>query len=138
MIKTITYVDVQFNDLDPMNIVWHGNYLKYLEQARCEMFNKIKYTYMDMYNDGYMYPIAKMSCKFIKSARFGDRLKIVSKLVDIEPSIEIKYTIYNAGTDEKLFTAKTMQIGVIVETGESFFIAPENLKMKINNYEDFV
>ena len=31
-------IKIPFYDLDPMNIVWHGNYIKYLEQARCKLF----------------------------------------------------------------------------------------------------
>ena len=60
MIKTSMILDVPFYDVDPMNIVWHGNYIKYLEQARCDFFDKLNYNYTDMYNDGVMYPIAKM------------------------------------------------------------------------------
>lgn len=136
MIKSETYINVQFNDLDPMNIVWHGNYIKYLEQARCEMFNKIGYTYMDMYADGIMYPIAKMEFKFIKPSTFGDRLKIVCELKEVEPALNIKYTIYNAETDEKVFKAKSMQICVDKTTMQSIYDEPVKLKEKIKQYED--
>ena len=71
MIKSTTIIKIPFNDLDPMNIVWHGNYVKYLEQARCDLFEMIDYTYMNMYEDGYMYPIAKMDLKFIKPTTFN-------------------------------------------------------------------
>ena len=40
-----TFIDVPFYDLDPMNVVWHGNYVKYLEVARCDLLSKIGYTY---------------------------------------------------------------------------------------------
>lgn len=43
-----TFIDVQFFDLDPMNVVWHGNYVKYLETARCDLLAKVGYTYDDM------------------------------------------------------------------------------------------
>ena len=46
-------VKVSFEDLDPMNIVWHGNYMRYMEQARCDMLEKLHYTYTDIKNDGY-------------------------------------------------------------------------------------
>ena len=36
MLSTETVVRAQFFDLDPMNIVWHGNYTRFLEQGRCE------------------------------------------------------------------------------------------------------
>ena len=62
--ESLLEIKIPFHDLDPMNIVWHGNYIKYLEQARCEMFNEIGYTYYDMKNDNYAYPIAKMNTKY--------------------------------------------------------------------------
>ena len=47
--KSNTKIKVSFCDLDPLNIVWHGNYVKYLEQARCDFFDKLNYNYTDMY-----------------------------------------------------------------------------------------
>ena len=38
----------QFYDLDPMNIVWHGNYPRFLEQARCALLDKIAFNYVEM------------------------------------------------------------------------------------------
>lgn len=37
-------MQVQFFDLDPMQIVWHGNYVKYLEVVRCALLDKIDYN----------------------------------------------------------------------------------------------
>ncbi len=31
---------VPFHDLDPMRVVWHGNYLKYFDIARFALFRK--------------------------------------------------------------------------------------------------
>lgn len=128
-IVTETRIKVPFYDLDPMNIVWHGNYIKYLEEARTEFFRKLNYDYMDMYSDGIMYPIAKMDLKFIKSANFGDELVVRCILKELEPAIVIKYEIYSG--EEKIFTANSMQIGVDVKTGESLYEAPERLKRAV-------
>jgi len=35
---------VEFFDVDSMQIVWHGNYLKYMERARCALLDKIGYN----------------------------------------------------------------------------------------------
>ena len=40
-IKTEYNLKEEFFDFDPMNVVWHGNYLKYIEEARCDMLEKI-------------------------------------------------------------------------------------------------
>ena len=37
--------EIQFFDVDSMNIMWHGHYVKYLEMARCAFLDEIHYTY---------------------------------------------------------------------------------------------
>ena len=124
-------LNVEFYDLDPMNVVWHGNYVKYLEAARCDMLNKLGYNYIDMRNDGFAYPVATIDMKYIKPCVFNQELKVVSSIEEIEPSLIIKYTIFDNKTGEKLFKAKTMQICVNINTKESVYEAPENLKKKL-------
>jgi acyl-CoA thioester hydrolase len=36
-----TEFTVEFYDVDSMEIVWHGNYVKYLEKARCVLLDHI-------------------------------------------------------------------------------------------------
>ena len=133
-IITKTQIKVPFFDLDPMNVVWHGDYIKYMEIARCDLFRKLKYTYDDMKNDGIMYPIAKMDMKYIKSAKFDEDLIVECILKELEPAIIIKYNIYS--NDEKIFTSNTMQIGVNFNTGETLYQAPEKLVKAIEEYND--
>lgn len=118
---------VSFEDLDPMNIVWHGNYMRYMERARCNMHSKLGYTYMDMKDDGFAYPVAKMNVKYIKPAKFGDNLEVKLDLISIEPSLDIKYVIYNKMTNDKIFEASTMQICYDINKRESVYQAPERL-----------
>lgn len=130
-IEAETFITVQFYDLDPMNIVWHGNYIKYLEAARCDLLAKIGYDYDAMKEDKITYPIANMELKFIKSCIFNQKLRVVSSLEEIEPCMIIKYLIFDADTGEKLFKAKSMQICVDTSTGESVYSAPKRLKDKL-------
>ena len=120
-------VKISFEDLDPMNIVWHGNYMRYMEQARCDMLDKLNYTYTDMRDDGYTYPVAKMNVKYIKPAEFGDILMIKSEIVSVEPSLDIKYVVFNKKTGEKIFEASTMQIGIDTQTRKSIYTPPARL-----------
>lgn len=126
-----TFIKVQFYDLDPMNVVWHGNYIKYLETARCNLLSKIGYDYDDMRADGVLYPVATMEVKFIKPCTFNQKLRVVAALEEIEPCMIIKYLIFDADTGEKVFKAKSMQICVNNLTKESIYSAPERLKEKL-------
>lgn len=123
-----TQIKVAFCDLDPMNIVWHGNYLKYLELARSEMFDKLNFGYTVMKDCNLLYPIAKMDLKFIAPAEFNQILNVKCVLKEIEPAIIIKYTISDAITGQKLFKAKSMQICVDAISKETLYVAHEQLK----------
>lgn len=131
IVESESFIKVQFYDLDPMNVVWHGNYIKYMETARCDLLSKIGYDYNDMRADGVAYPVATMEVKFIKPCVFNQNLRVVSSVEEIEPCLIIKYTIFDADTGEKLFKAKTMQICVDVNTKESIYSVPERLKEKL-------
>ena len=131
-----TRIRIPFFDVDPMNIVWHGNYVRYMEQARCDMFLKLGYTYMDMKQDGYSYPVAKMSTKFIHPISFDDEIIIKTELQTIEPVMNIKYIIINEKTGQKIFTGETMQIAINSETFESSYYAPVRLKEIIDKLNE--
>ncbi len=134
-ISAETLIEVPFYDLDPMNVVWHGNYIKYLEVARCDLLAKIGYTYDNMKIDGFAYPVATMNLKFIKPSVFSQKLKIKTTIEDVEPALNIKYEIFDAETNEKIFKAKSMQICVDTKTRESIYSAPENFLKKLREYE---
>lgn len=131
LFKTEMKLTVQFYDLDPMNVVWHGNYLKYLESARCDLLKKIGYDYDNMSADGVVYPIAKMDLKYIKPCKFNQVLFLETIVEELEPALIIKYNIFDEESGEKVFSAKSMQICVDIKTGESIYSAPEGLKQKL-------
>ncbi len=135
-IETEYTTRVEFYDLDPMNVVWHGNYVKYLESARCDFLNKIGCTYDDIKNAGYAYPVAKMEMKFITPCVFMQNLVVKTELESLEPSLNFKYTIFDAKTGAKLFSAKTMQICVEINSLKTVYTVPEVLKKRVENYEN--
>ena len=69
-------VSPAFHDLDPMDVVWHGHTLKYLELARCALLQSFDYDYPQMRESGYVWPIVDLRCKYVRSARYGQRLRV--------------------------------------------------------------
>ena len=128
LFKSKTEIKIPFFDLDPMGIVWHGNYVKYMEIARCDMFSKLNYTYKTMKEEGIVYPVAKMETKFIEPLVFEQDIVVETHLVEIEPAIIIKYLFFDKKTNKKVFKGQTMQIGVNALSKETIYNAPDNLK----------
>lgn len=120
-------IKVQLYDIDSMNVVWHGNYVRFLEVARNEFLSKIGFGYNDMKDAGYIYPVAKLDLKYIKPAMFDENLEVLVELVNIESFLKLNYTIFNA-KGEKICKASTSQACVKISNLQTQFNAPEILK----------
>lgn len=113
-----------FHDLDPMEVVWHGHYAKYLELARCALLQRFDYDYPQMRDSGYLWPIVDMRTKYVRSARFGQRLKVRAQIVEWENRLKIDYVISDAGSGEVVTRAHSIQVAVDLRTGEMCFASP--------------
>lgn len=120
-----------FHDLDPMEVVWHGNYIKYLELARCALLQKFDYDYPQMRESGYLWPIVDLRTKYLRSARFGQRLRVRAELVEWEIRMKIAYLIVDADTGETITRAETIQVAVDAATGEMCYASPSVLRERL-------
>lgn len=129
-----TETQVQFCDLDPMEVVWHGHYVKYLEIARGALLDSIDYNYPQMRASGYLWPVIDLQLRYVASARFGLRLKLRAEIVEWENRLRIEYLISDAATGRKLTRASTTQVAVEIATGEMCFASPPVLfeKLKVS------
>lgn len=124
-------LQVQFFDLDPMEVVWHGNYAKYLEQARCALLESIGYNYPQMKASGYMWPIIDMHLRYIGPAVFGQAIRVHAAIVEWENRLKIAYLVTDAQTGKRLTRATTTQVAVEIATGEMCFVSPPVLYEKL-------
>ena len=69
LLSSFIDINVPFYDVDSMRIVWHGHYVKYIEDARCQLLDEIGYNYQDMEDSGYLWPIVDMRLKYVASAK---------------------------------------------------------------------
>ncbi len=124
MISAEVSIQAQFYDLDPMQVVWHGNYARFLEQARCALLDRIGYNYPEMAASGYVFPIVDLHVKYVRPIRFGQVITVTATLAEYENRIRIDYRIRDGKTGELLTKARTMQLAVKEEGGELCFECP--------------
>ena len=98
---------VQFFDLDPMEIVWHGHYVKYLEIARGVLLDAVDYNYAQMKASGYVWPVIDLHLRYIAPAAFTQRLKLRAEIVEWENRLKIAYLISDAVSGRRLSRATT-------------------------------
>jgi len=131
MIRAEAEVVVPFFDIDVLGIAWHGHYCKYLEIARCALLDTIDYGYNTMRATGYIWPIVDLQLRYVKPARFEQRLTISAELVEWEYRMKIKYRITDAESGEVLAKGSTIQAAVNSETGEMLYASPDIFLTKL-------
>ncbi|MDY7563005.1 acyl-CoA thioesterase [Pseudomonas sp. 10B1] len=120
-----TEVVVPFFDIDMMNVVWHGHYIKYLEVARCALLDQLGHNYMQMLESGYAWPVIDLQLRYVRGAVFGQRLNVRANLIEWENRLKINYLISDALTGERLTRATTVQVAVEVASREMQLASPK-------------
>jgi len=120
-----TEIVVPFFDVDSMDVVWHGHYVKYLEVARCALLDRFGHTYTHMRDAGYAWPVIDMQLRYMRGATFGQRLSVRAGLVEWENRLKIHYLISDAATGERMTRASTVQVAVCMASHEMQLASPK-------------
>ncbi len=82
----IFYVRVYYEDTDHGGVVYHANYLRFMERARTEMLREKGYE-LDMLeqNAGIIFAVRRARLDFRAPARFNDLLRIESTVLKKTP-----------------------------------------------------
>ncbi|MEL1264379.1 acyl-CoA thioesterase [Pseudoxanthomonas putridarboris] len=120
-----------FHDCDPMQVVWHGHYFKYLEIARCALLQRFGYDYPQMQASGYLWPVVDARIKYIRPLRYAQPLKVVARVAEWENRLRIEYEVTDADTGQVLTRAHTIQVAVDAASGEMLYLCPPVLWEKL-------
>lgn len=125
-------ITVAFHDLDVMNVVWHGNYIKYFEIARHEVLRKIDYDYPQMQASGYVWPVVDIRSRYVLPVTYGDKLQVFAIILEWEYRLIIKYVVINHNTNKVVTRGRSVQVPVCIETMSMKMGCPEVLREKID------
>lgn len=120
-----TEIQVPFFDVDTMQVVWHGHYVKYLEVARCALLDKLGHNYNQMLESGYAWPVIDLQLRYVRGAVFGQKLNVRASLVEWENRLKINYLICDLETGERLTRASSVQVAVEIASREMQLASPK-------------
>lgn len=113
-----------FHDCDAMQVVWHGNYFKYFEIARCALLQRHDYDYPQMRDSGYLWPVVDARVKYIRPLLYQQALRVRAQIVEWENRLKIQYEILDAVSGKVLTRAHTIQVAVDAESNEMLYLCP--------------
>jgi len=116
LLKSIKEIDVRFNELDPLGVVWHGNYIKYFEDGRENFGQKYGISYNDLKRERIVAPIVSVKCDFKKFVRYGEKLIIETTYTDnLAAKFVLDYSIYSQTKNELVAKGQTVQVFTDIE-----------------------
>lgn len=109
---------VRYAETDKMGVVYHANYLIYLEIARVEWLRNQGITYKELEESGIALPVVNINIDYKKSAIYDDLLTIKTSLIYYKGlKVIFESKIYNQ--QQKLLTeAQVTLVFVNIKTGK--------------------
>ena len=125
-------LSVPFHDLDPMHIVWHGNYLKYFDIARFGLFSSAGIDLYEFYKKtNYLFPLTKTSSKHIIPLKYIDAFTCKATVIEAQIKIVIDFEIRRpgrSGSDEVCTKGRGEQVAVKYPEMEIMFEIPGEIR----------
>jgi len=91
-----TKIRVTYKDTDKMGYSYYGNYPTYYEIGRTEFLRELGFSYKILEDSGYLLPIASMSIKYLKPAKYDDLLTVRTIYKSYHSiKVEFDYEIFN-------------------------------------------
>jgi acyl-CoA thioester hydrolase len=113
-------LEIPFHDVDPMRVVWHGHYYKYLELARTELLRSRGLDVGDLIGERFRLFVIESRCRYTYPLRYADRARITAWVRDTRRRIVIGYEISNLSRDRR--SAKAQTVLATVDADENLLL----------------
>jgi acyl-CoA thioester hydrolase len=124
-------LQIPFHDLDPLDICWHGHYVRYFELARTALLQSFDYDYPTMRASGYAWPVIELFIRYAQPLRYQQRIAVEAFLTEWENRLKIEYLILDIETGKRLTRGHTVQVAVDIRTREMCLVSPDILVEKL-------
>lgn len=117
MFQSETKVNVRYAETDMMGVVYHANYLIWMEIGRTELVKNLGFSYKEMEDEGYVSPVTDIQVSYKRGARYGDEVTVITKIVHYD-GLRTHYGVEMFNQNSELLC--TARVEVIVVKKENF------------------
>ncbi len=75
-----TVITVRFNEVDSYSVAWHGHYVAWMEIGRNSLSRQFGLAPDDLLKLAYLGPVVSLELKYLRPARFNDKVRICTRL----------------------------------------------------------
>lgn len=120
---TKTKLTVRYAETDQMAIVHHSNYPVWYEAGRTDFIKAMGMSYSQIEEEGILFPLLELHCKYIQAAKYEDVVTIETTLTKLSMvKAEFSYKVYRESDGVLLNTGSTIH-GMVTKE-----LRPVNMK----------
>ena len=135
-VSTSVTLKVPYYDVDLMQIVWHGHYLKYFEVARQALFKECGVDLQRYMEDTrYVFPVVRSTIKHIWPLRFDDEFICTAVVREARVRIVLDFEIKLISNDKVCAKGWSEQVAVLLPEMEMVFQIPEEIQKALSGDE---
>ena len=117
-----------YADTDSYGVVWHGTYLRWMEQARVEFCRKLGIDLVSMKQNNVVIPVTNINIRYKASAKIDETLVVESKITKVSPITVTFNQVIKNKESEKVYTVADVEVVAVNEEGRIYRRMPEFLK----------
>lgn len=115
---------VRYAETDQMGVVYHSNFIIWMEVGRVELLRLLGYSYREMEQDGLHLPVAEVKCRYKAPAKYDDVILIRTRMVNLRGYlIHFGYEIIR--DEDKTLLAEGESVHLVVGPDMQRCVLPE-------------
>ena len=94
----VTSLDVRYAETDRQGVVYHANFLVWMEIGRTTFLGALGIPYQRLEERGLLFSVSEARCRYSGAARYGDRVEVATRVLEVRSrTVTFGYELAVAG-----------------------------------------
>ncbi|MDX2268695.1 MAG: thioesterase family protein [Bryobacter sp.] len=113
MLEHTTEIRVRYAETDQMGVVYHANYVVWMEVGRVEALRSVGLIYAEMERAGFLVAVVGVNVEYKAAARYDDLVRVTARVAELQSRMmRLEYEMRRAGDDTLLAKGETRHLFV--------------------------
>ncbi len=92
---------VHYYETDKMGVVHHSNYIRWMEEARVALLDRLGIGFAGMEARGLLSPVVAVDCRYLRPCRFDELVEVRTAITEFKGvRLVVSYEFFNRSTDQ--------------------------------------
>jgi len=112
-------IQISYADTDMMGVIYHGNYVKWLELGRSQLIEEVGFDYLEMEKSGYYAPVYNIEITYKKAIKLGDKV-FVKTWVEKNQGLRTVYGFHIVNGNDEIYAEGSTTHIVVKKVNDEF------------------